>query len=38
MEIFEKNDSRTHYCGTLTKANIGVPVRPARPVLPMRCT
>ncbi len=23
MEIFEKNDSRTHYCGTLTKANIG---------------
>ena len=23
MEIFERNDSRTHYCGTLTKANIG---------------
>ena len=23
MEIFEKNDSRTHYCGTLTKANVG---------------
>ncbi|MBO5287285.1 MAG: aspartate--tRNA ligase [Clostridia bacterium] len=23
MEIFEKNDKRTHYCGTLTKANIG---------------
>ena len=23
MEVFEKNDSRTHYCGTLTKANIG---------------
>ena len=23
MEIFEKNDSRTHYCGTLTKADIG---------------
>ena len=23
MEIFERNDSRTHYCGTLTKANVG---------------
>ncbi|MBQ8146167.1 MAG: aspartate--tRNA ligase [Clostridia bacterium] len=23
MEIFEKNDSRTHYCGTLSKANVG---------------
>ncbi len=23
MELFEKNDSRTHYCGTLTKNNIG---------------
>ena len=23
MDIFEKNDKRTHYCGTLTKENIG---------------
>ena len=23
MEIFERNDSRTHYCGTLSKANVG---------------
>ena len=23
MEVFEKNDKRTHYCGTLTKENIG---------------
>ena len=23
MEIFEKNDSRTHYCGTLSKQDIG---------------
>ena len=23
MEIFEKNDKRTHYCGTLTSANVG---------------
>ena len=23
MELFEKNDSRTHYCGTLTKNDIG---------------
>ena len=23
MEFFEKNDKRTHYCGTLTKENIG---------------
>ena len=23
MEIFEKNDKRTHYCATLTKENIG---------------
>ena len=23
METFERNDSRTHYCGTLTKANVG---------------
>ena len=23
MEVFEKNDKRTHYCGTLTTKNIG---------------
>ena len=23
MEIFEKNDKRTHYCGTLSEKNIG---------------
>jgi aspartyl-tRNA synthetase len=23
MEVFEKNDKRTHYCGTLTTADIG---------------
>ena len=23
MDIFEKNDKRTHYCGTLSKENIG---------------
>ena len=23
MEVFEKNDKRTHYCGTLTTENIG---------------
>lgn len=23
MEVFEKNDKRTHYCGTLTAANVG---------------
>ena len=23
MEVFEKNDKRTHYCGTLTKEDIG---------------
>ena len=23
MEKFEKNDKRTHYCGTLTKENLG---------------
>lgn len=23
MEVFEKNDKRTHYCGTLTSANVG---------------
>ena len=23
LDIFEKNDSRTHYCGTLTNDDIG---------------
>ena len=23
MEKFEKNDKRTHYCGTVTKADLG---------------
>ena len=23
MDIFEKNDKRTHYCGTLTRADVG---------------
>ena len=23
MELFERNDSRTHYCGTLTSNDIG---------------
>ena len=23
MEVFEKNDKRTHYCGTLSKENVG---------------